>query len=166
METKEARLSIRTLLHINLGIGVLTALSNGAALFVTMTGRAEQLVGKELEIVIWLSLGLMLVCASLLGLAWNRNQLTIVKLQSVLIALLAVLLALWGLTLVFGRLPESRTIWSFGYLSAVTIYAVYVMGRAFGEPKYSALRFYLRVAFLPIGVLVDAATFARVSGLI
>jgi hypothetical protein len=165
MEAKESRISLRSLLFINLAIGLLTFVSNGAALLITMTGGAKQLVGKEFEIGIWASLGGILIAASVVGIFRKRNPLEIVRLQAALIALLAALLAGWGLTLALGKMPESRTIWSFGYLTVVSAYAAYIVSRAFWESRHSSLRFYAKFLFFPACVLIDGATFARVGGL-
>lgn len=160
----ESRISDDSLVYVNLGIGLLTVLANGAALAITLTGKAEQLVGKELEIVLWLALGIVLVGASVFGVVQRRAKVTILKFQSLAIATLATMLALWGVTLLFGKLPESRTIWTFGYLTLVALYGVYLIARFFQGPRFNALRFYAKMLFLPLCILVDAANFLRVGG--
>lgn len=161
---REPRVSDDSLVYINLGIGLLTVLANGAALAITLTGQAEQLVGKELEIALWLALGTVLVGASVFGLVQRRAKVTILKFQSLAVAILATMLALWGITLLFGKLPESKTIWTFGYLTLVALYSVYLIARFFQEPRFNALRSYAKMLFLPLCILVDTATFLRVGG--
>jgi hypothetical protein len=164
MTHDDPRVSDGTLLYINLGVGMLTALANGAALAIALSGNAVQLVGKELEIVIWLLLGLTVAGASVVGIIQRREKKAILRFQSLAIALLATMLSVWGLGLVFGKLPESRTIWTFGYLTVVAVYAVYLALRSFKGSQFEAYLFYAKVLFLPLCVLVDAAAFLRVGG--
>lgn len=160
------RVSDGTLLYVNLGIGLLTTLANGAALAITLSGKAAQLVGKEFEIGIWLLVGLTLVGASVIGIVRRQEKTAILRFQSLIISLLAAMLALWGITLVFGKLPESRTIWTFGYLTLVALYAVYLVSRSYQGRQFKAQLFYVKVLFLPFCVFVDAAAFLRVGGVL
>lgn len=159
-------LSVRTLLFINLGIGLLVSLANGAALTIALNGNAAQLAGKELEITLWLSMGLMLFTASIISIARRRTEMIILRFQTTIIALLATLLAAWGLTLIFENFPDSKTIWSLGYLSGVAIYTMYLASRSFSDTKLHAQLFFLKAIFLSICIAVDFLVFLRVGGTI
>lgn len=159
------KVSDSLLVNINLAVGVLTVISNSAALLITMAGNANHLANKKPEMVVFAMVGIVLVISSIVGLLKQKPKHGILKMQSLVFSLLCVLLALIGLQLRLIDIQLSQAIWSFGYLTIAAVYASYLMHRSYSEVRYRVMRVFVLFCFLPFCLIVDLTTFIRTQGI-
>jgi hypothetical protein len=159
------KLSLPSLIYINLGLGFFIAVTNGAALAFTLTGHGGNLIGMIPEIAAWIAAGLVLSSTSGYALVRKDSVGAIVQLQSFAVLLLVIALVIWATSILLSGTPEGhRVVWSVGYLSIAAAYAAILFSRVFGDPRYSLHRRLLTWCFIPFCVVVDIATFIKVAG--
>lgn len=159
-----SRLSSSALLYLNLALGLLVAVANGAALTLVLTGRAGKLAGQGLEIAMWFAAGLILVVTA--GYAIRRNERTaaVLRLQTYLIMTLVLALAAWALTILIGSSASSvRVVWAVGYLSLTALYCAILGSHAFAEPHHFVFRQLLSWVLVPACVLIDILTYMKLT---
>jgi hypothetical protein len=159
------RLSLPTLIYINLGLGFFIAVTNGAALAFTLTGHGGNLIGMVPEITAWVAAGLVLFSTSGYALVRKDSLGAIVQLQSFAVLFLVFALVFWAISILLSGAPEGhRVVWSVGYLSIAAAYAAILFSRVFVDGRYVLHRRLLIWCFIPFCVVIDIATFIKVAG--
>lgn len=159
-----ARLSHSSLVYLNLALGLLVAVANGAALLLVVTGKAERLSGQAFEMAAWSIAGLLLAISA--GYALRRADRIdeILRIQTYLVVALVGALTLWALMLLVGATSSStRVVWAVGYLSILALYCSILGSHAFPGDRYSMLRRFLTWVLLPICVAVDILTYTKIT---
>jgi hypothetical protein len=159
-----ARLSQSSLVYLNLALGLLVAVANGAALLLVVTGKAEKLSGQAFEIAAWSLAGLLLAISA--GYALRRVDRIdkILQFQTYLVVALVGALALWALMLLIGATSSStRVVWAVGYLSILALYCSVLGSHAFLGDRYLMLRRSLTWVMFPACVAIDILTYAKTT---
>lgn len=155
--------SLASFIYVNLAIGLLTAVANGGALVLTLGGRGGDLTGQVPEMGAWFATGLLLLAMSGYALLRRESAPKIVRYQAVVVGVLVVGLALWGvMTILSGPVTQSRVVWSAGYLSLGALYAVILALRAFDELKHIAWRV-LAWSIFAVCVLIDVSVLIKLG---
>jgi len=94
-----SRLSPGSLLYLNLALGLLVAVANGAALMMVLTGRAEKLAGQGMEIGVWFAAGLVLAVTAGYALRHSERVAAILRIQTFLVIAVVLALAAWAVTI-------------------------------------------------------------------
>jgi FtsH-binding integral membrane protein len=162
--TMALRLSQSSLIYLNLALGLLVAVANGAALIVVLGGKEERLTAQVPEIAVWSIAGLILAITA--GYALRRTDRTaeILRVQTYLVIALVVGLTAWALMLMTGAISANvRVVWAVGYLSILALYCAILGSHAFPDARYSLHRRLLTWVFLPICVVVDILTYVKIA---
>ena len=155
--------SLASFIYVNLAIGLLTAVANGGALVLTLGGLGGELTGQVPEMGAWFATGLLLLAMSGYALLRRESAPKIVRYQAVVVGVLVVGLALWGvMTILSGPVTQSRVVWSAGYLSLGALYAVILALRAFDELKQIAWRV-LAWSIFAVCVLIDVSVLIKLG---
>lgn len=154
-------------LYINLVVGCLTAVANGAAFLLTVIGRQRQLAGDVTQIILWFAAGLFLVISSSYALAKRPTAVRILRAQTFVILLLLSLLILFGLSiLVRGVQHDTPVSWDLGVLSLAALYGMALASTVFDTLGSTSNRRVLLWGIVSVCVLVDIGAFVRVGGML
>ena len=160
-----SRLSPSSLLYLNLALGLLVAVANGAALMMVLTGRAEKLAGQGMEISVWFAAGLLLAVTAGYALRHSERVAAILRIQTFLVIAVVLALAAWAVTILLGNSSSgARVVWAPGYLSLTALYCAVLGSHAFPEPQNHTHRQLLFWLLVPACVLVDILTYMKVTG--
>jgi len=158
------RMSNSSLLYLNLALGLFVAVANGAALLMVLLGRAERLSSQSGEIAAWSIAGLLLAATAAYALRHTEKIVDTLRIQTYLVATLALGLATWALALVLGFGSASvRVVWAVGYLSLLALYCAVLGTHAFAEPRYLVHRRLLSWVLLPLCIAVDILTYVTLT---
>lgn len=158
------RLSQSSLVYLNLALGLLVAVANGAALILVLGGKEERLTGQIPEIAAWSIAGLILAVTAGYALRRTDRAAEILRIQTYLVAALVLGLTVWALMLVAGATSANvRVVWAVGYLSVLALYCAILAAHAFAEDRYSLHRRLFRWVVVPVGVVVDILTYVKVA---
>lgn len=158
------RLSQSSLVYLNLALGLLVAVANGAALILVLGGKEERLTGQIPEIAAWSIAGLILAVTAGYALRRTDRAAEILRIQTYLVAALVLGLTLWALMLVTGATSANvRVVWAVGYLSVLALYCAILAAHAFAEDRYSLHRRLFTWVVVPAGVVVDIWTYVKIA---
>jgi hypothetical protein len=159
-----SRLSSGSLLYLNLALGVLVAVANGAALMMVMTGRADKLAGQGLEIAAWFAAGLVLAATAGYALRHSASAPAVLRVQTFLVMALVLALAAWAVTIVAGVSSSgARVVWAPGYLSLAALYCGILASHALPGPQARPYRRLLIWVLVPACVFVDILTYVKIA---
>lgn len=130
-----------------------------------LTGGAEKLGGRGMEIAVWFAAGLLLAATAGYALRHSERVAAILRIQTFLVVTLVLALAAWAVTILLGN-PSSgaRVVWAPGSLSLAALYCAMLGSHAFPEPQNNAYRQVLFWLLVPACVLVDILTYMKVTG--
>lgn len=158
------RLSQSSLIYLNLALGLLVAVANGAALLLVLGGKEERLTAQIPEIAAWSIAGLILAITASYALRRADRTAEILRIQTYLVIALVVGLTAWALMLLTGAISTNvRVVWAVGYLSILALYCAILGSHAFPEARYSLHRQLLTWVLVPICVVVDIVTYMKIT---
>jgi hypothetical protein len=157
-------ISTSYLLRINLVLGVLIAISNGAALMLALSGKADSLSSQSPEIATWFVAGVLLVITAGYAIYRAEKAAVLLVVQTYLIAGLVIALSAWALFLVTGATSSSaRAVWTVGYLTGLGLYCYVLASRAFPGPSHAVRRNFFAWLLVPGCIAIDLLTFFKLS---
>jgi Ca2+/Na+ antiporter len=152
------------MLYINIALGALTAVANGAAAMM-MIGDPQRSLAQVGEATLFAVIGFALVVIGAIALAGRMPLARALRWQSGALAALLLLLTLWGTTILFAKSGQPLAVsWMVGILSALAIYLFFLVKRTVEARTFESLRLPLLIA-CGIAIVVDLGVFARVGWL-
>lgn len=156
-------MKVGALVVVNMTIGGITALANGAAAAV-MIGQQPSWDGRQVgEAVLLAAVGLALLAPGILALAGKISGERVLQWQSLVLGVLVAALGVWGVLLLVNPVEMGgRTTWMIGILSGLAIYVFFLVRRSVDGQRFRIVQPAM-LSFCALAVGVDVAVFARVG---
>lgn len=146
---------------INLIIGALTAISNGAAAVMMLSDQANWTTQNVAEAVLFCAIGLSLVVLSALAYAGTLSVRTALMAQVSALAILLLALMTWGVSIIASS-EQQQISWMVGILSALAGYLFFLSKQVLNPLRFQRLKLFLIVVLVAV-VAVDLGVFAKVG---
>lgn len=150
------------MLYVNVALGALTAVANGAAAMM-MIGDSQRSLAQVGEAALFALIGFALVVIGAIALAGRAPLPRALSWQASALAALLLFLTLWGATILLANPGQPFAVsWMVGILSALAIYLFFLVRRTVEAKRFESFRWPLLIA-CGVAIVVDLGVFARVG---